>query len=136
MAFFEAGDLKRAKSEFQQVDKTAANRQEAINYLQKIDKAEKQAREGIISFFEGNTEQTIKSLNQALSVYQRNPNVQAFLGSAHATEYFLSGEENEESLQKALAEFDKLKKLDSSYRLDSRYFSPRIIDLFVHTPQN
>ncbi len=44
---------------------------------------------------------------------------------------FLSGEGDKESLQKALTEFDNVKKLDSNYRLDSRYFSPRILELFA-----
>ncbi|MCH7754024.1 hypothetical protein IH970_02710 [candidate division KSB1 bacterium] len=75
-------------------------------------------------------------LNQALIVYQTNFNIQAFLGSAYATEFFLSGEESNESLQKALTEFDNVKKLDSNYRLDSRYFSPRILELFAQESEN
>jgi len=73
----------------------------------------------------------LKLLSEAFFVYGTNPNVQAFLGSAYATEYFLSGEADKESLQKALTEFDNVKKLDSNYRLDSRYFSPRILELFA-----
>jgi len=75
-------------------------------------------------------------LNQALIVYQTNLNIQAFLGSAYATEFLLSGEESNESLQKALIEFDNVKKLDSNYRLDSRYFSPRILELFAQESEN
>ena len=71
-----------------------------MEYLQKINTAEKQARGGVTSFFEDNITQSIKLLNQALIVYQTNFNIQAFLGSAYATEFFLSGEESNESLQK------------------------------------
>jgi len=92
--------------------------------------------EGVTSFFEGNITQSIKLLNQALIAYQTNLNIQAFLSSAYATEYFLSGEESNESLQRALTEFDNVKKLDSNYRLDSRYFSPRILELFAQESEN
>jgi len=104
--------------------------------LQKINTAENQAREGVTAFFEGKTTQSIKLLNETFAVYRTNPNVQAFLGSAYATEYFLSGEENKESLQKALTEFGNVKKLDSNYRLDSRFFSPRMLELFAQADQN
>ncbi len=109
---------------------------QATEYLQKINSVEKQVKEWLTSFFEGNNTQSIKLLSEALLVYGTNPNVQAFLGSAYATEYFLSGEEDNESLQKALTEFDNVKNLDSSYRLDSRFFSPRILELFAQANQN
>jgi len=50
--------------------------------------------------------------------------------------FCLSGEESNESLQKALTEFDNVTKLDSNYRLDSRYFSPRILELFAQESTN
>jgi len=109
---------------------------QATEYLQKINSVEKQVKEGLTSFFEGNKTQSIKLLSEALFAYGTNPNVQAFLGSAYATEYFLSGEGDKESLQKALTEFDNVKKLDSNYRLDSRYFSPRILELFARESEN
>lgn len=136
LALFEAGDLTAAKLKFSRVNKTATNYLETTEYLQKINTAEKQAREGVTFFFEGNNTQSIKLLSEALIVYRTNLNVQVCLGSAYATEYFLSGEENKESLQKALTEFDNVKKLDSSYRLDSRFFSPRILELFAQADQN
>jgi len=125
-----------AKLKFNRVSKTAANYLQATEYLQKINSAEKKVKEGLTSFFEGNNIQSIKLLSEALFVYGTNPNVQAFLGSAYATEYFLSGEEDKESLQKALIEFDNVKKLDSNYRLDNRYFSPRILELFAQESEN
>ena len=92
--------LRGAKLKFNRVSMTAANYLQATEYLQEINIAEKQVREGVTSFFEGNIAQSIKLLNQALIVYQTNFNIQAFLGSAYATEFFLSGEESNESLQK------------------------------------
>jgi len=136
LAFVEAGDLKAAKLKFNRVRKTTADYLEATEYLQKINTAEKQVREGITSFFEGNNTESIKLLNKALVVYRTNPNVQVCLGSAYATEYFLSGEEDKRSLQKALTQFENVKKLDPDYRLDSRFFSPRILELFAQADQN
>jgi len=63
MALFEAGDFKGAKLSLKRVSKTAANYLQTTEYLQKINTAEKQVREGVTSFFEGNLTQSIKLLN-------------------------------------------------------------------------
>ncbi len=51
---------------------------QATEYLQKINSVEKQVKEGLTSFFEGNKIQSIQLLSEALFAYGTNPNVRPF----------------------------------------------------------
>ncbi len=128
VALFESGDYKKAKERFLQVRASDAR---ANDYLKTIADAEQKMEGGIRAYFEGDYDQAITELGECAKSYAQNAHLQAFLACAYAAKYFLAGAEEEEWVANARQHFSKVKELNSSYRLDDRYISPRIIELFA-----
>jgi len=102
----------------------------ARDYRAEIAEIEEQIKSGIRAYFAGNNDKAINELNAAERKCRTDPNLYLFLGCAYSAQYFLTGEEDEQLLQNAMANFQKVKRLDSDFKPDRRYFSPRIIALF------
>ncbi len=128
IALFESGDLKNAKAKFLQA---RASEVRANDYLKTIADAEQKMEEGIRAYFEGNYDQAITELGECAKSYAQNAHLQAFLACAYAAKYYLEGADEEKLVENARDHFSKVKELNARYRLDDRYISPRIIELFA-----
>jgi TolA-binding protein len=127
LALFESGDLKNAKAKFLQARASDAR---ANDYLEIISETEKKMEDGIRAYFEGNYDQAIMELDDCVKKYFQSAHLHVFLACALASKYYLEGASNSELVENARKHFRKVKELDSNYRLQERYVSPRIIELF------
>lgn len=127
---FEQGNFPTAETKFALLLDTSPDHAEAQDYVARISTVKKQIKSGIRAYFEGNNEKAINELTAAEQMCRFNPHLYLFLGCAYSSQYFLNGGEDEQLLQNAMANFQKVKNLDSDFQPDRRYFSPRIIALF------
>lgn len=124
---FDAGRLKQAKGTFLAARSLGAD---VSSYLNRIDDIETKGRDGIIAYFKGQYDESIRQLSEATSIPNKNKAIYAVLACAYGAKYFLTGAEDEELQQKAIDTYKTVRNLDEQYRLDSRYISPKIIALF------
>ncbi|MCI0699299.1 hypothetical protein L0337_45765 [candidate division KSB1 bacterium] len=130
VALYNHGDLKAAKNKLLNVQRLDRANAPANDYLTKIAQAENVAREGIKAFFEGDYDDSIAKLSAAAQQYRVEASLQAILGCAYAAKYLLSGRAEQASYDHAAEKFARAKELDKNYKLDDRYISPAIIELF------
>jgi len=124
---FNKGKIEKARSKFLLVRQRDASYPDAENYLAKVTRIQETTRTGITAFFEGQYQQSIDQLAEASKSNADNANVYAFLACSYAAKYFLTGGEDKNLYQNALNAFNKVKEVNSSYKLDSKYISPKII---------
>jgi len=124
---FREGKLESARRLFLTVRSADPSNSEAAAYLDSIAKTQEVIRTGILAYFEGDYAAAIRQLGDASRINADNVSLYGVLAAAYASEYFLGGGE-ERGLQKnALESFKRARQIDANYKLDGRYFSPRIV---------
>lgn len=127
---FSSGNVSSAKRLFEKYKSKYPADKRADQYLSKISRVQNQIQQGVVAFFEGETDKSLKMLSAAENVTKTTPDLYAFLGCAYATQYLLTGSRDRDLLDSARKQFAKLKELDADYKFDSKYFSPRIVRIF------
>ena len=130
VALFAAGKGKEAKTKFADLRQSDPSYPHVVAYLDSIGQNEEKTKHGILSFFEGEYQLSINELADAAKKGSDNVTIYAFLACAYASQYYLMGAEDKGLQQNAIDAFKKVKQLDPAYKLDARYFSPRLIALF------
>jgi tetratricopeptide (TPR) repeat protein len=125
---FDAGRFREARETFRTA-RQSSNDLRAISYLQKLDSIEANTRAGVAAFFEGNYDKSIEALSRAVELSSKNEMSYVYLACAYGARYFLSGAEDDDLQKKAITAFRHVTELNSTYQLDRRYISPRIIAL-------
>ena len=86
---------------------------------------------GVKAFFMGNLEESIRALTSARTKHSDRADLLAVLGAAHATRGLLrDGQAKDEDLSLAREIFQQAVRSQPGLSLDTRYFSPRIIEVF------
>jgi hypothetical protein len=127
---FREGKLESARRLFLTVRSADPSHVQAAAYLDSITRTQEVIRGGILSYFEGDFSSAIRQLGDASRINAENVSVYGVLAAAYASQYFLGGGE-ERNLQKSAVEsFKRARQIDANYKLDGRYFSPRIVAFF------
>ena len=130
VAFFNSGKLHQAKAVLLSLRRLDPSYPQVTTYLGKVTQIEEKTSNGIAAFFEGQYQQSIELLAEASTNNTDNPHMYAFLACAYAAKYFLMGAEDKDLHQSALLAFSKVKTINAAYKLDTRYISPRIVNMF------
>ena len=130
VALFAAGKGKEAKTRFTDLRQLDPSYPHVAAYLDSIGQNEVKTKQGISSFFEGEYQRSINELADAAKKGGDNVTIYAFLACAYASQYYLMGAEDKGLQQNAIDAFKRAKQLDPAYKLDARFFSPRLIALF------
>ena len=124
---FQEGKLESARRLFLTVRSADPSHTAASAYLDSIARTQEVIRGGILSFFEGDFRTAIRQLGDASRINTDNVSLYGVLAAAYASQYFLGGGEERELQKNALESFRRARQIDANYRLDGRFFSPRIV---------
>lgn len=130
-AFFTEGKLRQAKQKFLYCQSAGIDNGKLGQYLASIAEIEKQSREGMVAFLEGDYEKSIARLTEATRRYTDNPNLYAFLAGAYAAQFYMRGGVDEDLSAQARNEYLKAKQLKEDFSYDHAYISPKIIQLLT-----
>lgn len=98
---------------------------------------EDQIRQGLKAYFEGNFEMATRLLTSYLENDGRKRELAHFFrGASHGARYFLSGEQDAQQKQLALADFDTLHRRSNRFRPPEKFIPPKILALFAETAEN
>ena len=82
-------------------------------------------------YFEGNYAEAVRRLNSAARLDPNEPSAHFLLGCAYASQYLLSGRQDESLLSKASSAFKKTRTLDPNYEvMNNSYISPAVLKIF------
>ncbi len=123
---FKYSELNEAERIFKRVLRRNPKNKMARQYLLAIQRI----KEGILALYNGQIDNSIKILENLTLQYDYIADAHAFLGCAYATKFFSQREKNEKLRIKSIAEFNKVRDLQSNYTLNNKYVSPRITKLF------
>jgi tetratricopeptide (TPR) repeat protein len=130
MQLFGEGKLESSRRLFLTVRSTDPTHAEAAAYLDSIARTQEVIRGGVLAFFEGDYRSAIHQLGNASRVNADNVSLYGILAAAYASQYFLGGGEERDLQKSAVESFRRARQIDANYRLDGRYFSPRIVAFF------
>jgi predicted Zn-dependent protease len=128
---FNQGKVGEAKRKFLYCQSAGMNNEKLGQYLNSIAGLEKQSREGMVAFLEGDYEKCIARLTDASKRYTDNPNIYAFLAGAYAAQFYIHGEVDKDLSAQARNEYLKAKQLKKDFSFDNAYVSPKIIQLLT-----
>lgn len=93
--------------------------------------AEQPLRGGLQAYFEGNYEEAERQLTTYLNNNGRKRALAYFFrGAVHGSRFFLSGEQDAQQKQQALADFRALQPDARRFRLPEKYVPPKILALY------
>ena len=92
---------------------------------------------GIEYYFNGKRDESEQYLKKAIRLFSEVPGIKEpfisayeFLAAVLIENYYLGGESSEELLKEAEGYIKEIRKLDPVFRLEEKYFSPKIIEFF------
>ena len=99
-----------------------------------LKRAKSFTKDGARKYFQGEFDLAISSFSSALTLAPQELSAQFLLGCSYAAKYLLSGSQDEASLQKASAAFQKLRRANRNYPLTkSPLISPAVLEIYHKT---
>ncbi|MEW6364987.1 MAG: tetratricopeptide repeat protein [Acidobacteriota bacterium] len=138
---FAAGNYRAVRDAANAVLAIDPAHREAAQWLRKVEEVERAAtmekmnlrdlvRSGLANYFDGRYREAVVSLEAALARDRLNATCRFFLGCSYAAIYLVSGEEDREALSNAEQEFRQLAQSSPTFRIDSSYISPQILEIY------
>jgi tetratricopeptide (TPR) repeat protein len=91
-------------------------------------------KEGARKYFEGDYDAAINLFATAVEVNSKDLVAQFLLGCSYASKYLVSGSQNSELYNSALAAFYKVRRLRPSYQpKETGFFSPAVLNIYSKT---
>ncbi len=129
VTLYTGGRIVQAKAKFLDVRQLDPAYPELTTYLKSITDTEEKIRKGIAAFFAGEYQQAIDQLRETSKTGNDIANNYAFLACSYAAQYLLTGAEDRSLRQNAVDAFVQTKKVDTTYKLNDKDISPKIISL-------
>jgi tetratricopeptide (TPR) repeat protein len=86
---------------------------------------------GARKYFEGNYAEAVRTLNSAARLDPTEPSAHFLLGCAYASQYLLTGRQDDSMLSRATSAFKKTRSLDPNYRvMNNSYISPAVLKIY------
>jgi tetratricopeptide (TPR) repeat protein len=136
---YRADKLREAKAKFSAVLQLEAGHPAALKGLKDIDYAVgiRDLNRGIRLYFEGDgikSEMYLRQALEGLETNEKNGNrllfVYQFLAVVLIEKYHLAAEPSQEFLDEAGRYIDKISEIDPAFKLEEKYFSPKIVRVF------
>lgn len=89
--------------------------------------------EGLVAFYSGEYQQSLTYLERVVAGGQDSAKAHFYVGCAYAGMAFRAQDKRDSLLQKARDAFRRARQLNPTLRYDTRFISPRILDVFKGT---
>lgn len=89
--------------------------------------------DALTAYYSGDYARAI-TLFQDLARDNPSARIQFYLGCSYAALGLIQGREGQDSIRKAQEYFARARKLNASLQVDSRYISPRVLQMYQNTP--
>jgi len=128
-ALFAQGQYPGAKEALENFLALYPGNTRARAYLDTIAANDLTIRRGITAYLEGNYRFAIQELKEAALRNRGSPRLYAFLATAYAAAYLLSGNTERSFRELAVESYRTARALDATYVLDTNFVSPRIVSM-------
>jgi tetratricopeptide (TPR) repeat protein len=129
VALFAQGQYPGAKEALENFLALYPSNTRATAYLDTIAANDLTIRRGITAYMEGNYRFAIQELKEAALRNRGSPRLYAFLATAYAAAYLLSGNTERSFRELAAESYRTARALDATYVLDTNFISPRIVSM-------
>jgi outer membrane protein assembly factor BamD (BamD/ComL family) len=127
VALYDAGKLKAAKRDFQELRIREFASPDVETHLRDIEALEERTLMGVTAYLEGDYPLAVSQLDACARTQSDNPHLLAFLAYACTADYLLTGHRDTTLSRQARDAFGRLQRLAPSYVPDRRFVSPGII---------